>query len=65
MLMALGVSVYVISRIRNRDGAGNIINGGVWIHELFFSPPLFSLNSSNSNQTSGLFESYLQLAHPK
>jgi hypothetical protein len=29
MLMALGVSVYVISRIRNRDGAGNIINGGV------------------------------------
>jgi hypothetical protein len=30
-------------------------NGGVWIHELFFSPPLFSLNSSNSNQTGGLF----------
>jgi hypothetical protein len=23
--------------------------------ELFFSPPLFSLNSSNSNQTGGLF----------
>ena len=40
-------------------------NGPIWIQGIFFSPPLKIVQIAKKIQKGELFESYLEITHPK
>ena len=66
-LVFFSFSYIVGNRLNNTSRYAYVlkVNGPVWIHGLFFSPPQITSNSLKGAKQEGYFFGYLQITYPK